>query len=135
MGDVAGLNNATTADVIMGFLYGLTAVVLLVTAYIIYTKQYRRQRMEAVDTINFITAKYNIYKEKTQLLIEVPSTLSVKIDLLDHEEKLIENLLDKELDKGEHIVVFDPKLYQGGQYYFRLISPATSILKKIKITD
>ena len=65
----------------------------------------------------------------------MPSTLSVKIDLLDHEEKLIENLLDKELDKGEHIVVFDPKLYQGGQYYFRLISPATSILKKIKITD
>lgn len=133
MDSAAGLNNATTGDVIMGFLYGITAVTLLVTAYILYIKRFKRQKMEAVATVNFVTAKYNIYKTKTQLLVEVPVEMSVKLLLLDSGEQIVKELLNKVLDKGEHIIVFDPNDYDNGNYFFKLESPSTQILKKIAI--
>ena len=134
MESTAGLNDASTADIVMGILYALTAVVLIVTAYIIYTKQFQRKKMEAVESINFITAQYNIYKEKTQLLIESPSDIKVRLDLLDDKEELVSNLLDEVLERGEHIIIFDPQMYPQGQYYFNLKSDTTTILKKIKIS-
>ncbi len=134
MENTAGLNDASVSDIVMGILYGITAVVLIVTAYIIYTKQFRRKKMEEINSINFITAKYNIYKEKTQLLIESPDDIDVKLDLLDEKEDLVEVLLESKLEKGEHIIVFEPEKYNAGQYYFNLKSEGTTILKKIKIS-
>ena len=134
MEETGGLNYATTFDVVMGVLYGISAVVLIATAYVIYTKQFRRKKLQEVDTINFVTARYNIYTEKTQLLIEVPKSVNVELNLLDENEKIADNLLSETLDKGEHIVIFDPKQYQPGLYYFSLKSESTTILKKIKIT-
>jgi hypothetical protein len=135
MGNTAGLNDANTYDVVMGVLYAITAIVLLVTAYIIYTKQFRRQKMEAVQTVNFITAQYNIYKTKTQLLVEVPVMMEVVVRLLDADEKSVIDLLNGELSKGEHIIEFDPTNYENGNYFLKLESPTTQILKKITISN
>lgn len=135
MGNTAGLNNVSTYDVVMGILYGITAVVLIVAAYLIYTKQFRRQKMEAVESVNFITAQYNIYKTKTQLLVEVPSKMLIKVVLLDKGENLVNNLLERELEKGEHIIEFDPQQFASGNYFFKLESPSTQILKKIIIKN
>ncbi len=133
MDNVAGLNDATTKEMIMGVLYGITAAVLLVTAYIYYTKRFRINKLEAVDQLQFITAQYHIYQEKTQLLIDLNTEMHVKLDLLDEDENLVKNLIDKSLTVGEHIIVFDPELYDNGIYYFNLNSVSTSILKKIRI--
>lgn len=135
MGNTAGLNDASTYDVVMGVLYGITAAVLLVTAYIIYTKQFRRQKMEAVQTVNFVTAQYNIYKTKTQLLVEVPVAMQIHVMLLDGREVLVADLLNRELEKGEHIIDFDPTEYENGNYFFKLVSPSSQILKKIIISN
>lgn len=133
MGDTAGLNDATTYDVILGLVFGVSAVFLIVIAYVLYTKRFRKQKMIAIDEINFITAKYNIYIEKAQLLIEAPRQLKVRLALLDKDESLVDLLFDGELNVGEHIIDFDPKKYENGQYYFKLDSEGTNILKKIKI--
>ncbi|MFK8037629.1 MAG: hypothetical protein AB8B74_05015 [Crocinitomicaceae bacterium] len=134
MGNTAGLNDASTYDLIMGVLYGITAIVLIVTAYIIYTKQFRRQKMIASDAVKFVTAQYNIYKTKTQLLVEVPSDMDVKVSLLDCNESAVVVLLDQILPKGEHIIEFDPEEYNVGPYFFELVAPTTHVLKKIIIT-
>ena len=131
MGNTAGLNNVSTYDVVMGLLYGITAVVLLVTAYLLYTKQFRRKKMEAVETINFVTAQYDIYKEKTQLLVEVPSEMLVKVMLLDKDENIVKLLLNSVLGKGEHIINFEPEQFDNGNYFFKMESPSSQILKKI----
>ena len=133
MGNTAGLNNVSTYDVVMGLLYGITAVVLLVTAYLLYTKQFRRKKMEAVETINFVTAQYDIYKEKTQLLVEVPSEMLVKVMLLDKDENIVKLLLNSVLGKGENIINFEPEQFDNGNYFFKMESPSSQILKKIII--
>ncbi|MFK8044175.1 MAG: hypothetical protein AB8B72_01670 [Crocinitomicaceae bacterium] len=135
MENTAGLNDASTYDMVMGVLYGITAIVLIVVSYIIYTKQFRRQKMEAVSTVGFVTAQYNIYKTKTQLLVDVPDEMNVKIELLDNKEVVVTNLLDENLQKGEHIVEFDPTLYSKGNYFLLLKAPTTRILKKIIISE
>ncbi|MFD1552334.1 hypothetical protein DNU06_11120 [Putridiphycobacter roseus] len=134
MGDSAGLNDASTYDIIMGMVYGITAALLIVTAYIIYTKQFRRKKLEALNTIKFETAKYNIYSQPTQLLIEVPLTMEVELDLLDGEENLVNNLFKESIEVGEKIINFDPNAFKEGSYFFKLTAPGTSILKKIIIS-
>jgi len=134
MGSTAGLNDSSMFDVVMGIFYGITAVVLIVTAYIIYTKQFRRKKMEAVNRVNFITAQYNIYKTKTQLLVEVPIDMAIKVVLLDENEKETDILIDEVIAKGEKIISFDPSIYNPGSYFLELNAPSTHILKKIVIT-
>ena len=134
MGDTAGLNDASTYDIIMGVVYGITAAVLIVTAYIIYTKQFRRKKMEAVNTVHFETAKYNIYTKKTQLLVQVPVVMNIVVELLDGNENQVSTLLSGDLTEGEHIVEFDPTKYEKGAYFFKLVGPTTQILKKIVIS-
>ena len=134
MGDSAGLNDASTFDIIMGVIYGITAALLIVTAYIIYTKQFRKKKMEAMNSIRFETAKYNIYSEATQLLIEVPSTMVVELDLLNGEEKLVDSLFNGNILAGEKIINFNPRNFKEGSYYFKLQAPGTSVLKKIIIS-
>lgn len=134
MGNTAGLNDASTYDLIMGFLYGVTAIVLLVTAYIIYTKQFRRQKMTALNTVSFTTAQYNIYKTKTQLLVDLPSEMLIKVALLDDNESDVAVLLNKTLAQGEHIINFNPEKYNVGAYFLELKAPTTHVLKKIIIT-
>jgi len=133
MESTAGLNDATTFDIVMGVLYGITAVILIATAYIIYTKQFRRKKMEVTETVKFVTARYGVYTEKVQLLIDAPHEMTVKLELLDINENQLTKLLDKTLNLGEHIIVFDPNDYDPGEYYFKLVAETTSILKKIKI--
>ena len=135
MGSTAGLNDASTFDVVMGVLYGITAVVLLVTAYIIYTKQFRRKKMEVINTVKFVTAQYNIYKTKTQLLVEVPADMALKVALLDDSEKETDVLVDEVVKKGERIIAFDPTDYHPGLYFLELTAPSTHILKKIIISQ
>ncbi len=134
MGSTAGLNDASTFDIVMGILYGLTAVVLLATAYSIYTKQFRRKRMEEDNTVNFVTAQYNIYKSKTQLLVETPAEMLINVVLLDENEKEVDVLLNETVNKGEKIIVFNPLDYNPGSYFLQLIAPSTHILKKIVIS-
>ena len=43
MDEVAGLNDVSTYDIIMGIVYGVSAIVLGISAFVIYTKQFRRK--------------------------------------------------------------------------------------------
>jgi len=135
MGNAAGLNDASTYDIVMGVIYGVTAIFLIVVSYIVYTKQFRRQKMEAVSSVGFITAQYNIYKTKTQLLVDVPTEMKVNVDLLDKDEVAVTSLLNSTLQKGEHIIEFDPSKYNNGNYFLMLKAPTTQILKKIIISN
>ena len=114
MDEVAGLNNSSAFDVIMGIVYGITAVVLIITSYIVFTRKFRRQKMEAVNKLEFITSRYNIYTENSQFLFEVPFKMAIDLKLLDENEREIDVLINEEYSDGEHVYNFETTKYKNG---------------------
>jgi len=133
MDEIAGLNNSSAFDVIMGIVYGLTAMFLMVTAYIIFTRKFRRKKMEAVNTLEFITSRYNVYTENSQFLFKVPFKMHIELNLLDEQDNVIEVLVDEDFEDGEYVHQFNSSQYPNGLYFLQLKAENDTMLRKIKI--
>ena len=133
MDEVAGLNNSSAYDVIMGIVYGITAVVLIITSYIVFTRQFRRKKMEAINKLEFITSRYNVYTENSQFLFEVPFKMAIDLKLLDENEREIDVLINEEYSDGEHVYNFETTKYKNGIYFLKLSADNVDMLRKIKI--
>lgn len=129
----AGLNNSSAFDVIMGIVYGITALFLIVTSYIILTRKYRRKKMEAVNNLEFITSRYNVYTENSQFLFKVPYKMNITLKLLNENDEVVETLIDEELDEGENLYEFETLRYPNGLYFLDLKADNDNTLRKIKI--
>ena len=133
MDEVAGLNNSSAFDVIMGIVYGITAFVLVITSYILFTRRFRRQKMEAVNKLEFITSRYNIYKENSQFLFNVPFKMQINLNLLNEADEVTAVLVDAEFEKGEHVYNFNVDSFPNGHYFLQLKADNVDMLRKISI--
>lgn len=129
----AGLNDSSAYDVIMGIVYGITALFLIITSYILFTRQFRRKKMEAVNKLEFVTSRYNVYTENSQFLFNVPFKMQVNLNLLNGEDKLIEVLVDSEFEQGEHVYNFNVNSFSNGHYFLQLKADNVDMLRKISI--
>lgn len=135
MNDAAGLNDSSVYDVVMGILYAITALVLIVTAFILITRQYRRNKIVAINQLEFITSRYNVYEEDTQFLFNVPYKMKISLELIDENDKLIDTLVDKDFEAGEHVYHFKITPYPTGLYFLKLHADNVDMLRKIKINN
>ncbi len=133
MDEVAGLKDVTAFDVVMGIVYAVTAVVLIATAFILITRKYRVSKLEAVNKLEFITSRYNVYTNNTQFLFKVPFEMPVLLTLLDENRNPIEVLIKEKYGVGEHIYEFDIHKYSNGLFYLQLEADNVDMLRKIKI--
>jgi len=133
MNDAAGLNDSSIYDIAMGVFYAITALTLMVTAFIILTRKYRRNKIVAVNQLEFITSRYNVYTEDTQFLFNVPYDMHILLQLIDENEILVETLVNDDYTKGEHIYNFKVSNYKTGLYYLKLHADNVDMLRKIKI--
>lgn len=127
------IDQVSNYEIIMGILYGVTAIVLLFTAYVLFIKRYKVQKTEAVNNIEFITSRYNIFTESAQFLFVVPNLSHIKLEVLDENEQYLNTLVDTEYEEGEHIFYFDINQFKSGIYFLKLTSENVNILRKIKI--
>ena len=121
------------SEVFMIVLYVTGAVLLMITAYVLYIKRFKRGTLEALNNVVFITSRYDKYQTKTQFLIDLPRNSGVELLLLDQKEVLVKELMKKELEAGQHTVVFDPTEFNNGIYYLSLKTENASGLRKITI--
>ena len=135
MDEVAGLNDVNAFDIVMGLVYGVSAIVLVISAFVIYTRQFRRKKMEAINKLEFITSRYNVYTEQSQFLFKVPFNMVIQLDLLDEQENVVESLVNDEFTLGEHIYEFNVEKYNNGLYYLKLTADNVDMLRKIKINN
>jgi len=133
MDNVAGLNDASSEDIVRGIAYGVTAIILMVTSYILYLKKYRASKTEVVNKLEFITSRYNIYTENVQFLYKVPFNMHISLNLTDQQDNIIEVLTNSDLTKGEHVFKFETAKYPNGVYYLDLKAENVKMLRKIKI--
>lgn len=129
------MGKLTTLDVILGFLYVTGAIALIVVAYLLFIKRFKRAKLEAMNSLRFITSQKNHYTHKTKFLIEAPVPCNVKIDMLDLNEKYIATLFEDDVVEEECVVDFDPSLYKPGKYYLYLTSDNVKILRGITILE
>lgn len=129
MNDAAGLNDSSFYDIAMGVFYAITALTLMVTAFIILTRKYRRNKIVAVNQLEFITSRYNVYTEDTQFLFNVPYDMHILLQLIDENETLVND----DYTEGEHIYHFKISPYKTGLYYLKLHADNVDMLRKIKI--
>lgn len=122
-------------DNIRIFLYVTGALALMIAAYLLYIRQFRRGTLQALNNVVFMTSRYDRYSAKTQFLIDLPNPSKVELKLLDHTENLTKELLNGEFDPGQHIVNFDPAEFQNGIYYLSLITDNASVMRKITIEN
>jgi len=133
MDNVAGLNDANSADIVRGVAYGVTAIILMITSYILYLKKYRASKTEVVNKLEFITSRYNIYTENVQFLYKVPFNMHISLNLTDEQDNIIEVLTNSDFEEGEHIFKFETSKYPNGVYYLDLKAKNVNMLRKIKI--
>ena len=133
MDEVAGLNDSSSVDVLRGIAYGLTAFMLIVVSYILFIKKYKRNKMEAVNALEFITSRYNIYTENSQFLIIMPKTANVIVNLLDESDNVKDELINQTIESGKFVYDFKTTSYPNGMYFLSLKSDGVNILRKIKI--
>lgn len=123
-----------TVEVLIIILYITGAVLLMVTAYLIYLRKYRRRgRMEMMNNIEFRTSRYDVYHTKTQFLLQLPKPCNVSLTLLDAAEKPVKELLQGELSPGLHTIIFDPAELENGIYFLSLKTDNASVLRKITV--
>ena len=133
MDNVAGLNDVNSQDIFRGIVYGITAIVLMITSYVLFTKKYRASKTEVVNKLEFITSRYNIYTENVQFLYKVPFKMHISLNLVDENEKIVAVLTDGEFVEGEHVFKFESSKYDNGFYFLDLKAENINLLRKIKI--
>lgn len=127
------MGKLTTLDIVLSVLYASAAILLLITAYRIYLKRFKRAKLQALNAINLITSKDNIFKSPTKFLIEAPLKGQVKIELLDRDENLVKTLIDIDLPQEEFPFDFDPTEFEPGKYYLYLTTDNAKIQRGISI--
>ena len=125
-----------TVHLLLVILYVTGGLILLVTAYVIYIRRFRKRgRMEMLNNVVFTTSRYDIYSSKTQFLLELPKTCDVELELLDEKENPVKKILHANLPAGQHIIPFDSTEYANGIYFLSLKAAHSSILRKITIEN
>lgn len=123
-----------TVDLVLIGLYITGAVLLLITAYLIYLRRYiKRGKMKMLNDVILHTSRYDLYHAPTKFLLELPKKSNVDLSLLDENEKLVLQVLNAEMEVGEHSVSFDPTPLNNGVYYLSLKTDNASFLRKITI--
>ena len=122
-----------TVDIILGILYATGAITLLIASYMLFIKRFKRSKLASISEVTITGSRTNIYRDKTQLMIETSKGVDVELNLLDSTEALVKGLLKQILPAGETILDFNPLEFANGNYYLSLKSDNLSILRKIKI--
>ena len=129
------MDNISTTQILLGIFYLTAAVLLCFAGYRLMLKRFKRNKLEALNTVSLVTSRENVFTTKTQFLVLAPSVCHVKIDLLDHDEKLISTMVDQEITNQELPFNFDPTEYKPGKYYIYLTSDNAKILRGITIVN
>lgn len=129
------MGKLTTLDVILGIFYVSAAVSLIVVAYMLFIKRFKRAKLEALNSLRLVTSQKNHFSSKTKFLIEAPVPCRVKIELLDLNEKHIAVIFEDQVDEQERPFDFDPKMFSAGKYYLYLTSDNVKILRGITILE
>lgn len=129
------MDNISTTQILLGIFYITAAVMLCFTGYRLMLKRFKKNKLEALNTVSLLTSRENVFATKTQFLVMAPSVCHVKIDLLDQDEKLITTMVDQEIVNQEHPFNFDPTEYKPGKYYIYLSSDNAKILRGITIVN
>lgn len=123
-----------TVEVLLIIMYVTAAILLMVAAYVIYIRRYRKRgRIEMMNNIEFVTSRYDRYHSKTQFLLRLPKSSRVELHLLDAKETKLKTLLSGDLESGHHTVSFDPEPLADGTYFLSLQTPNASVLRKITV--
>lgn len=125
--------NRSTGDITLGILYATAAFFFVVVVVVAYTRYFRKRKLQAVNSVEFITSLDNIFSHATQFLIVTNVITKVRLSIKNLQEEELNVLIDTELDPGEHPVDFDPASFEEGKYYLYLDSDDAKILRRIEI--
>src|SRR3989344_1438862 len=110
-----------TVEVLLITLSVSGAVLLMVTAYLIYIRRFiKRGKMKILNNVVLHTSRYDTYHSATKFLLELPKKSTVDFSLLDSNENFINTILKADLEAGEYPIAFDPALLENGTYYLEL---------------
>lgn len=124
-----------TSAVVVIILYVTGAILLMITAYVLYLRKFRRGTLEALNNVEFITSRYDKYNSKTQFLIDLPRASGVMLKLLNDKEELVKEILAQQCEAGQVTIKFDPSEFTNGIYYLSLVTDHANILRKITIEN
>ena len=128
------MRNLTATEIVLGIFYITASLSLIIAAYMLYIRRFKRNKLVAMNTISLVTSKENIFSSPTKFLLIMPTPGHVKIELLNQEEKVVSTLIDEEIAQEEYPIEFDPVLYDSGKYYIYLTTDNAKILRGITIT-
>ena len=127
------MGKLTTLDIVLSILYASAAVLLLVTAYRLYLRRFKRAKLEAMNSIRLVTSRDNVFSTPTKFLLECPLAGHVKLDLLNENEEVIKTLIDQAIDQEEFPFDFNPLDFEPGKYYLYLTTSNAKIQRGISI--
>jgi hypothetical protein len=122
-------------DTVRIILYITAFIFLLIAAYMLYLRRYRRGTLEALNNVTFVTSRYDKYSAKSQFLVDLPNDSKIILKVLDQSENPVKDLLNGEFEAGQHTIMFNPAEFQNGIYYLSLQTDNANVLRKITIEN
>src|SRR5688500_2058424 len=95
-------------DTVRSVFYVTGMLLLIIAAYMLYLRQFKRGTLEAMNNVNFITSRYDKYSAKSQFLVDLPNNSKIVLMLLDRFESPVKELLNGDFEAGQHTVMFNP---------------------------
>ncbi len=75
----------------------------------------------------------NPFNDKTSIKFYLPEKLHIKISIFDETGKMLKELINKNVPKGEHEIIFNAKKLSAGTYFYTLSTNKYCITKKMTI--
>ena len=122
-------------QIFLMIMYCSGGLLLLITAYVLYIKRFKRAKLEAINNISLQTSRNDVFNQITEFLIISPIIEFVTLKLLNEKEEEIEVLFEGEINAIDQKVTFKPKSYEPGIYYLSLRSKSANILRKIRVVS
>lgn len=119
----------------LGALYVSIAVIII---YILYKRLLRYLNKDVPGKVNYCelsSLESNPAKGELEFFFTADAQSTVIFEILNENYELLEQILEKEFEAGQHIVRYDSTRLENGTYYYQLRTANQQTLKKMNIEN
>jgi hypothetical protein len=119
----------------LGALYVSIAVIII---YILYKRLLRYLNKDVPEKVNYCelsSLESNPAKGELEFYFTANEKCTVVFEILNANYAVIEQLLEKEYEAGQHIIRYDSTQLTNGSYYYQLRTANQQTMKKMNIEN
>ncbi len=102
-------------------------------SYSIASLHFGKPAMIIPSVLTIAGAYPNPFNSTTAITIQLPETERTQVSIIDLNGRLVENLLDRELNAGAHHLIWNAERLSSGQYFIQARTGEKTAIKEVSL--